>query len=180
MIRLEYLEKEDLKEIVEWNANKSADYLTQWAGPSYSYPLTLEQIENCFLNDSKKYDSNINAYKIRITDTDEFIGAVELREIDRNNKIGRVCRLIIGEEKFRSKGIGTQALKELLRIGFKNLNFEKVTLGVYDFNHSAIKCYEKAGFVKEKFLENATKAATGYWNSYEMAISKGEWQTKNE
>lgn len=85
MIRLEHLEKEDLKEIVEWNANKSADYLTQWAGPSYSYPLALEQIENCFFYDSKKYDSNINAYKIRITDTDEFIGAVELREIDRSN-----------------------------------------------------------------------------------------------
>lgn len=91
-----------------------------------------------------------------------------------------MCRFLIGEEKFRSKGIGAQALKELLRIGFKDLNFKKITLGVYDFNHSAIKCYEKAGFVKEKLLENATKVAIGYWNSYEMAISKGEWQIQNE
>jgi len=30
MIKLEYLEKEDLQKIVQWNLNKSADYLLQW------------------------------------------------------------------------------------------------------------------------------------------------------
>lgn len=35
MLKLELIEKEDLKKIVEWNFNKSADYLLQWAGQNH-------------------------------------------------------------------------------------------------------------------------------------------------
>lgn len=179
MINLEYLEKEDLKIVVEWNANKSADYLLQWAGPMYSYPLTLTQVEDYFFNNVKKDNSNIFAYKIKWVDTDEIIGIIELREIDESNKIGKICRFLIGEEIFRGKGIGTKVLKEVLRIGFKDLKFEKITLAVFDFNHSAIKSYENVGFVKERFCEKVRKSSTGYWNLYEMAISKIQWQINN-
>ncbi|MBC2578762.1 GNAT family N-acetyltransferase [Clostridium sp. DJ247] len=76
------------------------------------------------------------------------------------------------EMELRGKGIGTKVLKEALRIGFEDFRFEKITLGVYDFNDSAIKCYENAGFTKEKFIENVSKSSTGHWNLYEMANSK--------
>ncbi|SHI82211.1 Protein N-acetyltransferase, RimJ/RimL family [Clostridium amylolyticum] len=178
IIKLQYLEKEDLKKIVQWNANKSADYLLQWAGPAYTYPLTLKQVEEHYFDDIKRKNSNILAYKIQLIDTNEIVGTIELREIDKKNKVGRICRFLIGEENVRGNGIGTLALKEILRIGFTELNFEKITLGVFDFNLGAIKCYENAGFVKEKFLESTRKAAVGYWNIYEMSILKAQWQTE--
>lgn len=174
MIKLELLKKDDLEKIIEWNINKDADYLLQWAGPKFSYPLTLAQVENYFFYEVKKENSNIFVYRIRFVNTAEVIGTIELREIDKNNKVGRVCRFLIGKENVRGKGIGTKVLKEVLRIGFEDLKFEKITLGVFDFNHNAIKCYENAGFVKNKFLENVRKSATGYWNLYEMVISKNE------
>jgi RimJ/RimL family protein N-acetyltransferase len=180
MIKLEHLEKEDLIKIVEWNANKSADYLLQWAGPIYSYPLTFKQVEDYFLNYVKKDNTNIFAYKIQLIDTDKIIGTIELRENETSNKSAWVCRFLIGEEDFRGKGIGTHVLKEILRIGFEDLKFEKITLRVFDFNHSAIKCYENAGFVKEKIIENARKATIGYCNLYEMSISKIQWKIINQ
>ncbi len=180
MIKLEYLEKQDLKRIVEWNTNKSADYLLQWAGPIYNYPLTFKQVEDYFFNYVKNDNSNIFLYKIQLIDTNEIIGTVELCKNQSNNKCAWVCRFLIGEENFRDKGIGTYVLKEVLKIGFEDLKFEKITLRVFDFNHSAIKCYENAGFVKEKFIENARKAVTGYWNLYEMSISKIQWQINNQ
>ncbi len=176
MIKLELIEKEDLKKIVEWNLNKSADYLLQWSGPKYNYPLTLEQVENYFLNDVKKDNSNIFVYKIQLVSTGEIIGTVELREIDRENKTGKICRFLIGDESIRGKGLGTKALSEILRIGFEDMKFEKITLGVFDFNHSAVKCYENTGFTKEKFIENARKSSAGCWNLYEMAISRVKWE----
>lgn len=178
MVKLESLEKQDLGKIVEWNSDKSAEFLLQWAGPMYIYPLTIKQVEDYFYNEVKKDDSNIFAYKIRLNDSDKIIGTIELREVDKENKIGMVCRFLIGEEDFRNKGIGAHALKEILEIGFNDLKFEKIALRVFDFNHSAIKCYEKAGFVKEKFLEKARKTANAYWNLYEMSISKDEWKIK--
>lgn len=170
MVKLEHLEKQDLVKILEWNANKSADYLLQWSGPVYSYPLTLDQMEEYFINNVKKDNPDTFAYKILLTDTGEFIGTIELREIDKKNKIGKVCRFLIGEENYRGRGIGAEALKEILKIGFEDFKFEKITLGVFDFNHSAIRCYEKVGFEIEKFTKNARKAPTGYWNLYEMSI----------
>ena len=54
MIRLELIKKEDLYKIVEWNRNKSADDLLQWAGPLYEYPLTISQVEKYFLDEKNK------------------------------------------------------------------------------------------------------------------------------
>lgn len=179
MIKISLLEKEDFNKIVEWNANKTEDDLLQWAGPMYKYPLTLEQIENYFSNEVKNNNFNIYVYKIQLTSTNEVIGTIELREIDKNKRIGKICRFLIGEYKHRGKGIGQEALKEILRIGFEDMNFEKITLVVFDFNQNAIKCYEKLGFKKEKLRENVRNASTGYWNLYDMVILKSDWESKN-
>jgi RimJ/RimL family protein N-acetyltransferase len=178
MIKLDLIEKEDLHKIIEWNVNKSSDDLLQWAGPKFNYPLTLDQIENYFLNEVKNGELNIFIYKILLIDTGEMIGTIELRETDKDNKIGRICRFLIGEEKYRGKNIGATVLNKVLEIGFQSMRFEKITLGVFDFNNGAIRCYEKAGFVKENFIENRSKSSTGYWNLYEMGISITKWQIK--
>ncbi len=178
MIKLSFLEKEDLNKIVEWNLDKTKDFLLQWAGPKYNYPLTTTQIENYLLNEVKNSNSNIRVYKIQMVSTNDVIGTIELREVDKDNKVGRVCRFLIGEEVNRGKGIGNNVLKEILRIAFEEMKFEKVTLGVFDFNENAIKCYEGSGFKKEKSIENVRKYAGGDWNLYEMAISKIDWLTQ--
>lgn len=180
MVKLDLIEKEDLEKIIEWNNDKSADYLLQWSGPMYNYPLTLTQLEEYIINQTKKEKSKIFVYKIMSINTNEIIGTIELREVDKSNKVGRVCRFLIGSKCDRGKGIGTKILKEVLRIGFEEFRFEKITLGVFDFNYGAIKCYENAGFVKEKIFKNVSKSSTGYWNLYEMGISKAEWQRVNE
>lgn len=179
MIRLELIKKEDLYKIVEWNRNKSADDLLQWAGPLYEYPLTISQVEKYFLDEKNKEVVDTYIYKIINISTRDIIGTVELREIDRENKIARVCRFLIGEEKERGKGIGALALKEILRVGFEVKGFEKITLGVFDFNKGAVRCYEKAGFVIENLLKDARKAKDGYWSLYEMSILKSKWTKEN-
>lgn len=177
MININLLEKEDLNKIVEWNMNKGSDFLLQWAGTLYNYPLTVEQVEN-YLNEIKK-KSNAYIYKIYIN-IGEIIGIIELREIDEKNKIGRVSRFLIGHEKYRGRGVGREVLKEIIRIGFEDLNFNKITLGVFDYNQNAIKCYENAGFKKVEFIENARKLSYGYCSVYEMSILKNEWQIRNK
>lgn len=53
-------------------------------------------------------------------------------------------------------------MKAILTIAFEELKLHKVTLGVFDFNTSAIRCYENAGFVKEGFLRDARKNGDEY------------------
>ncbi|WP_257675951.1 GNAT family N-acetyltransferase [Clostridium felsineum] len=172
IIKLKLLEKQDLQKIIDWNVDKSADDLMQWAGPKFNYPLILKQLENYFL--SEVLIEKVFVYKILLASTDEMIGTIEIREIDETNKIGKICRFLIGEKNNRGNHIGTAALNEILKIGFKDMNFKKITLGVFDFNYSAIRCYEKVGFVKESLSKNIRKVSNAYWNLYKMSILKPE------
>lgn len=174
MIKLELMKREDLEKILLWNKDKDEDYLLQWAGPIYNYPLTLKQLEDN-LSNANKENSETFIYKIILQPDNQVIGTIELRKVDE--KIGKICRFLI-DENYTGKGIGTQAIEEVLHLGFEKLGYEKITLGVFDFNSGAIKCYEKVGFVKEEFKEKARKSAKGYWNLYNMGISKGKWSKK--
>lgn len=61
-----------------------------------------------------------------------------------------------------------------MKIGFEELNYNTISLGVFDFNRAAIACYENVGFKKVKLIEKAREVSTGYWNLYEMNITKCE------
>jgi len=179
MIRLEYLEMADIKSIIEWNEGKSADFLLQWAGPQYKHPLTECQISQRLAKGANKKDSDTYIYKIVLNETDKMIGTIELSKIDRVNGTAKVCRFLIGEEEQRGKGIGKVALNKVLEIGFTKLNLNTISLGVFDFNESAIKCYELVGFKKRSLIKNARKADNGCWNLYKMVITREEWLKKS-
>jgi RimJ/RimL family protein N-acetyltransferase len=175
MINLEPLQKEDFKKIIKWNEGKSADFLLQWSGPFYKYPLTQEQFDSYYDNYISKEKGTLFVFKIIYKETNEMVGTIELDIKDRVNGIARVARFLIGEESLRGKGIGREALKEVIRFGFEELNLNKVTLGAFDFNKSAIRCYEIVGFKIEELKEKYRKAENGWWNLYDMGIAREQW-----
>lgn len=179
MIKLEYLEKKDFKKIIEWNKDKSSNFLLQWAGPLYKYPLTEEQLDLDFSYGVNEETSDLFIYKIIIGETNEMIGTIALKILDKENKCGRVCKFLIGEESVRAKGFGKQVLEQLVNIGFNTFNLHRISLGVFDFNEGAIKCYEKVGFIKEGLLRDVRKTENGYWSLYEMSILEDEWKNKS-
>ena len=179
MIRLEPILQEDLYKIVEWNTGKSQDFLTQWAGPAYTYPLTEEQLQKFFNDNNASNGKDVLIYKIVLEETGNTVGTVEIRKYEKEENTGRVCRFLIGEESVRGKGIGNAALSELVRIGFEELRYDKLCLGVFDFNSSAIACYKKVGFEIEKLTEKYCETSDGYWNLYEMSICRDSWENKS-
>lgn len=171
MIKLEVLKVKDYMIIVKWNEDKSSDFLLQWAGPVYKYPLTLEQIDQYV----KNQENTCHIYKIIDIENNLMIGTIELNIKDEEGKVGRVGRFLIGEESCRGKGIGEQVLLEIVRIGFNHFGLNEITLGVFDFNTAAVRCYEKVGFRTVAHNKNCRKSSDGYWSLYEMSIRKDEW-----
>ncbi|MFC0186732.1 GNAT family N-acetyltransferase [Fictibacillus aquaticus] len=47
------------------------------------------------------------------------------------------------------KGLGTEITQLVLEYAFEGLKLHRVDLRVLEYNHRAIACYEKCGFVKE-------------------------------
>ncbi len=58
-------------------------------------------------------------------------------------------------------------LGEILKVAFDELHLHRVSLGVFDFNSSAIACYEKAGFKKESLRRESRKIGEEYWSLWE-------------
>ena len=177
MIRLEYITRDDFIKVLDWNKNTMPEFLLQWAGPMFEYPLTEEQLDTYFSRGVNEQDSDTFVYKIVETENNQCVGMIELGEIDIRNKSGRVGRFLIGEQDFRGRGTGQLVLKTIIGIGFEKLGLHRISLGVFDFNQLAIRCYEKVGFVKEGLLRDSRKVGNSYWSLYEMSILEEEWRS---
>ncbi|MFO6498876.1 MULTISPECIES: GNAT family N-acetyltransferase [Bacillus] len=178
MVELKYFEYSDFSQLMKWI--DSPEFLLQWGGPAFNYPLNDAQLGKYIENANSDHSETL-AYKVIDGDTGDVIGHISLGKIDRKNKSARVGKVLVGDQNARGKGIGQQMIKKILRIAFDELHLHRVSLGVFDFNVSAITCYEKAGFMKEGLLRDSAKNGDEYWSAWEMSILKHEWlKKKNE
>lgn len=85
-------------------------------------------------------------------DTDEPLGSVYIRDIDRRHNKAEYG-IFIGEADARGRGVGTAAARLMLRYCFEEQRLHRVYLRVLSENFPAIRSYEKAGFVREGYLK---------------------------
>ena len=166
MIRIEPLEKKDASCIVAWNTGKDADFLTQWAGRGYRYPLTETQITERLTTNA---DTDYKIYGIWMIEN--IIGTVELLKIDFNAKRAVIGHFLIDPAQ-TGKGYGTEALKLFIKYVFTEMPLTALELTVFDFNNPAIRCYQKAGFINT----NEVVRPNG-WIAVNMEISKPGFTT---
>ena len=108
-------------------------------------------------------------------ETGKIIGHLSLGWIDRKNRSARVGKVLVGDPEVRGNGFGQLMIKEILKVAFDELNLHRVSLGVFDFNTSAITCYEKVGFKKEGLQRDSRRNKDEYWSLWEMSILENEW-----
>ncbi|WP_188734413.1 GNAT family N-acetyltransferase [Oceanobacillus neutriphilus] len=173
MIRLEHFNRQDFDLLISWI--DSPEFLMQWAGPHFSYPLDVTQL-NQYIKGANEENSKVLIYKVVLDKTNETIGHISLNNIDLKNRSARIGKVLLGNQNIRGKGIGQKMVTEVLKVAFDHLSLHRVGLGVFTFNESAIKSYEKAGFVKEGLLRDVRKAGDEYWSLWEMSMLENEWR----
>lgn len=162
MIKLEKFEKGDYDRLISWII--SEEFMIQFSGPVFDYPLTHEQLDT--------YTSAKGRLVFRVVDceSENVIGHAEINNIDLKNKSARLCRILVGDPGYRNKGYGKLIIKELLSVGFSELKLHRLDLGVFDFNAQAIKCYKDCGFEIEGLMRDTTRVGDKYWSIYNMSI----------
>ena len=75
----------------------------------------------------------------------------------------------------RAKGIGTEAMRQILEFGFVRGNLRRVHLEVIASNTAAIRSYEKAGFVVEGRQREHAWVRGHYEDMVRMGILRSEW-----
>lgn len=152
----------DYDRLINWINSEQLMYI--FSATIFKYPINHQQLDN--------YTKALNrkTYKVIDTISRNVIGHAELNNIDKRNKSARICRVLVGNKNKRNKGFGKLIINELVRISFEEMNLHRIDLGVYDFNKSAIKCYQNCGFKIEGLLVENTKIKDDYWSTYNMSI----------
>ncbi|WP_324677614.1 GNAT family protein [Hymenobacter sp. GOD-10R] len=174
MIILEPFTEADFSQLISWIDNERL--LKEWSGGLFSFPLTEDSLRWYIEDTNDLENSEAFVYKAIDTDTGETVGHISLGSISRYHSAGRITRVLIGNSAARGKGYGQAMVKAILAIGFEDLGLHRISLGVYDFNHSAIRCYHRAGLRTEGTLRDVVRYGDEYWSLVEMGMLKHEWQ----
>jgi RimJ/RimL family protein N-acetyltransferase len=108
------------------------------------------------------------------TKSGRHIGNMGLHKIDWKNSNAELG-ILIGEQRYLSRGYGEDAVNTLLRFAFLELNLHRIYLSVWAFNNRAIACYEKCGFKKEGTSKDMLYHDGEYHDGLRMSILRNEF-----
>lgn len=101
-----------------------------------------------------------------------FLGTCGI-SIDARSRVGEV-----GISLRRSSwgtGVGTDAMRVLVDVGFRHLNLDRIWLTVFATNERAIASYRKVGFVEEGRWREDVWRDGRYVDQVVMAVLRAEW-----
>lgn len=142
-------------------------------------PISSEEVlsqwkEEGYLNSDEEYLKKDLLYVIKLTTTSDLMGFVYLSWINKTHERAEL-EITLRNSKVLGKGYGSEAIKLLTEYAFNRLCLTRLYLYVLDYNHRAIKCYEKCGFVKEAELRKHHKYKNEYHSVIMMGLNKEDW-----
>lgn len=166
MLRLRPYKPCDGNKIASWITDERT--FAMWSAYHYDYPLTGEQITK------RMNDSNHNTCEWMMTALDqdgEPVGYFLLRNADYRNNTIRIGFIVVDSSK-RGKGYGLQMLELAKKYCFEVLGMNCISLGVFEPNKHARKCYEKAGFRECCKWEADFEFQGEHWGGIDMECYK--------
>jgi RimJ/RimL family protein N-acetyltransferase len=167
-------QRSDFARLIEWA--ESPEFLFQWAGPLFTYPLDTAQLERYWLTATGTPPTR-RIYTALAGEGGPAVGHIELSNIDRRHRSATLSRVLIGPQ-WRGQGLGQQMVTRLLAIGFEELHLHRMDLYVFDFNHAAVACYERAGLIREGLMRDARRVGDAYWSVVLMSLLEEEWAAR--
>jgi diamine N-acetyltransferase len=169
-LRLRRVEREDVSKFHEWVNDPEVT-----EGLSLLFPMAFEDEDRWYQGTlGRDMQERPFAIEVRSGDGWQLIGNCSFFDIEREARSGEIG-IMIGDKSMWNQGLGTEAMKLLLRIGFETLNLNRVFLRVYSDNLRAIRSYEKAGFVPEGTMRQAVYKKGRYGDIHIMSVLRSEW-----
>ena len=140
MLRLRPYKACDAGTIVSWIGDERA--FRQWSADRFpAYPITAADLNRHYdaLADSDSF------YEMTAFDESGVVGHLILRFTDERKTVLRFGFVIVDSRK-RGRGYGREMLALAVRYAFEILGAEKITIGVFENNAPACRCYRAAGF----------------------------------
>ena len=155
----------DAEIIAKWVQNE--DVFHKWGGDRFGrYPIDAGMIDEKYSRNNGDCTEPDNFYPWVVVDDDNtVVGHFIMRYTGGDPKQLRFGWVII-DESVRGRGYGKQMLTLGVKYAFEILGAVKITIGVFENNDLAHRCYRKVGFTDSHVMESEP------WNVVEMEITK--------
>lgn len=136
-MKLSKITDKGIASVIEWCRDTDADFLRQWSGRNYTFPITAGQIASRLNGGARIFQAESDG---------ETVGTIEILDITDNGKTAYVgCFLI--KPGLRGRGYGGEMLKRM-KLYCTERGFSALSLCVFDYNVGARRCYAKSGFTE--------------------------------
>ena len=170
-VQLRPIERDDLPRYVKWFGDPEVRrHLLIYL------PFSLAQEERWFeglLDRLERQDEVLLAIE---TVDGVHIGNVGLHAINWKDRCAELG-IAIGEKAYWDQGYGSDAIRTLLGLAFREMGLHRVFLRVDADNARGIRCYEKVGFQREGTSRDAVFKGGIYHDQYVMSILESEFET---
>ena len=110
-----------------------------------------------------------------VDEDDIPVGHFIIRFIHGDRRLLRFGWVIVDDRK-RGEKIGQQMLKLGLRCAFEIIGAKQVTIGVFENNTAALKCYLSVGFHQPSEIPDSyEEVGNETWKIAELAVKKEEF-----
>ena len=158
----------DLKYYAEWEQSPSVtEFFTISKGRDY------KEIKDEYF--ARKDDDDKLELSICLKKSDEVIGRMYISNINSHYDSMDITRIYIGRDDLRGTGLGEDALRTALKLGFDVMNLERITLDHFTDNVRAKNLYQKVGFIPEGCMRHGGKKDGRYVDLNLMSILREEY-----
>jgi len=169
-IYLRLIEELDLKLLVTWRNRPEV-----WENFYNKFPLSNSGQREWFEQLQKM--QNKKMFMICLHEDDSPIGTIALENIDFTNQSLEIGNVLVGAPDCKGRGYGQESLSVLIEYCFSELNMNRVYLHVFSCNDSAIRIYEKCGFLVEGTLRESHFRGGQFRNTLIMSLLRKEFGT---
>ena len=83
---------------------------------------------------------------------------------------------MIGDEKMRNRGIGTEIIRKMSEEFFSDSTVSKIDLNVFSWNDRAIHCYQNLGFHINTTTVFEQEVDGKFWENHNMLLTREDFE----
>lgn len=142
-VRLRAVEPEDWEMFWRWNQDDAQARSLDFIPFPLSRAATRQQVAGYAIG--RALD---DAFRFMIEDAEgQLVGGIATHDCDR--RVGAFSYGLNILAEHRRKGYASGAVRIVARYFFRELRYQKVTVGIYDFNAASLRLHESLGFQSE-------------------------------
>jgi RimJ/RimL family protein N-acetyltransferase len=168
-VELSALTRADAGTIASWH--QDAEYM-RFQDTSPAHPIGEDQVLEYMVENRKQKDHM--PFAIRSMVDAVLVGVAEIEDINWHH--GNAWLSISLGKGYWNQGLGTEALRLLIRFAFQELNLHRLQLTVFEYNERAQTVYRNVGFKVEGCMREWILRDGRRYDMLQMGLLASEWR----